>query len=360
MVHMMLATLKFQYAGRNSDHVTLDESNAHYRHSLGHFEDLGQGHSVEDIQAVTMICIHMRNFPRPGAAWIVTNLALGIAIEMGLHRSVKAWSQNTSRSDIHQVEMKKRVFWSILSLQVNLGGKLGRPMPVRLEDIDVEYPEPMNDNLPDEPPKCSFNFGIQSFRLVAVYLQMYNTLYAIKAPIRSYEAAMRKLERDLRYACEQITPELRDPTQAIHEDLVFAHYLKLWENEIDLFVHHPALCRSSNKDLMSNNLDHCLRAASNLLHHAYQLHKIRSLDTTWVTVTTFVAAIFTTLFAWAERPGRMRSEDFVQLKKDTVQWLEIIGNSGVFMGEYPSKVAKEHVLNCRQALENKCEKLCGQ
>ncbi|KAI9692473.1 MAG: hypothetical protein M1822_006704 [Bathelium mastoideum] len=333
MVHMMLAIIKFQYAGRNSDRIALDESNAHYRHSLGHFQNLGRGHSIEDLQALAMFCIHMRNFPKPGAAWIVTTLALGLALEMGLHRSAKAWSQISARPDIHQIEMKKRVFWTITTLQINLGGKLGRPMPLRLEDIDVEYPEPMNDNLPDEPPKCSFTLGIQSFRLIAIYLQMYSTIYTIKAPARSYEPAVRKLERELRYACEQVTPELRDPSKAMNEDVLFAHYLKLWENEINLSVHHPALCRSSNKELMNSNLDHCLRAASGLLYHAYQLHKLRSLDTTWVTVTTFVAAIFTTLFARAERPSQMKSEDLNGLRQDMAQWLEIIGSCGVFLGK---------------------------
>ena len=333
MIHMMLATLKFQYASRNSDQLALEASNLHYRHSLGRFHDLGQGHSIEDAQAVTMICLHMRNFPKPGAAWVVATLALSIALEMGLHRSAKAWSQGNPKPNILQGEMKKRVFWSVLMIVVNLGGKLGRPMPLRIEDIDVEYPEPINDNLPGEPPNCSFVQGIQSYRIASVYLQMYGTLYAIKAPARSYEPTVRKLERELKDVCDQIPSELCDPEQAVNENIVFAHFLKLWENEIDLSVHHPALCRSSSKEFMSNNLDHCLRATSALVHHAYQLLQMRSLDTTWIAVTTFVAAIFTTLFAWRERANRMNNEDLIKLRKDMAQWIEIIGYSGVFIGK---------------------------
>ncbi|KAF2236471.1 hypothetical protein EV356DRAFT_482228 [Viridothelium virens] len=332
MVHMMIAILKFQWASRNSDRMALEESNNHYRHSVGRFIELGRGHLIEDLQAVAMICVHMRLFPKPGGAWSVCTLALSISIEMGLHRSAKAWSPTTPKTDVLQIELKKRIFWTILMMQVNLGGKLGRPMSLRLEDIDVEFPEPMNDNLPDEPPKCSFKLGIQAFRCASLYLRMYSSIYTIKAPLRSYEPAVRKLERELRYASDQTPPELRDPDQAENEEVVFAHYIKIWENDIDLSMHHPALCRSSNKELMSSNLDQCLQAASAILHHAYQLHRVRSLDTTWMTVATYVAAIFTTLFAWAERIDRMNHEGLRKLRKDMVQWLDIIHDCGVFMG----------------------------
>ena len=360
MVHMMLAILKFQIASRNSDQVALEESNTHYRHSLSHFLALGHGHLIDDLQAIAMISVHMRNFPQPGAAWVVSQIALSVALEMGLHRSSKAWSQSTSKPNLLQVEVKKRVFWSILSIQVNLGGKLGRPMPLRLEDIDIEYPDPMNDNLPDEPQKCSFNLGIQCFKATSVCLQMYSTIYAIRAPNRSYEPSVRKLERELRYLCEQIPAELRDPAQTMNEDVVFAHYVKLWHAEIDLSLHHPALCRSSNKEFMRGNVDHCLRAASAMLHHAYQLHKIRSLDTTWVSVTVYIAAIFTTLFAWAEQISRMDIEDLAKLRVDMSQWLEIIGDSGVFMGKSFVFSACALKLNYMQAQGSNCEKLCVQ
>ncbi|KAI9705298.1 MAG: hypothetical protein M1820_005297 [Bogoriella megaspora] len=332
MIHMMLAMLKFQYAARNADQAFLEDANAHYRHSVCRFPELSQGHGIEEVQATAMICAHMRFFPKPGAAWVVTTTTLMWAVEIGLHRSIKAWSHGTQKLSVVEIETRKRVFWFLLMIQVNLGGRLGRPMPLRLDDIDVELPEPMNDNLPDEPPKCSFKLAIQSFRVASLFLQMYSTVYSVRSSSKSYEPAVRNLERELKQLSEQAPPELQDPTKAMNEDRLFSHYIKLWEHEINLSIHHPALSRSSNQEFLNENLDQCLHAASGMLHHAYQLHLMKSLDTAWISVTTHVAAIFTTLFSWAQRQSGMNTEDLKKLRKDMEQWLEIIGDAGVFMG----------------------------
>jgi hypothetical protein len=57
--------------------------------------------------------------------------------------------------------MRKRTFWGLLTVQTKVSGKLGRPMPLRLDDFDVELPEPIDDELLSEkgldtskPGKC--------------------------------------------------------------------------------------------------------------------------------------------------------------------------------------------------------------
>ena len=82
-----------------------------------------------------------------------TNGVLGLAIELGLHRSASAWQGDAAESDPHIIEMRKRIFWSLLVIHVSLSGKLGRPMPLRMEDFDIEIREIVADNLPGERPE---------------------------------------------------------------------------------------------------------------------------------------------------------------------------------------------------------------
>ena len=184
MVHMMLATIKYQIAARNSQQSSLmDESHAHYQYACSFYKDLLLGqHQLADVQALAMICHHLRNFPKPGAAWIMTSITYLFALELGLHRSVKNWSDTASKLSELEIEMRKRIFWTINALQISLAGKLGRPMPISNDDIDVEFPEPMNDCLPGEEAslspfhQCSFRIGIQIAKYTVLELDLYKTI----------------------------------------------------------------------------------------------------------------------------------------------------------------------------------------
>lgn len=341
MVHMVLAIIKFQYSARNSDEQSRNASNVHYHYALSFFHDLMAGHTLQDVQALALICSHLRNFPRPGPAWMVTNMALGLAIELGLHRSVKAWQGSTSEKGAHEAEMRKRVFWSLMVYHVTLSGKLGRPMPLHLEDFDVEIPEPVFDNLPSESNmskwrKCSFRAGIQGFKLLVVMMQVYSTIYSIRSNNRSYEATVKQLEREVQMFQTQLPPELAGGNQTHQEDRIFAFYIQSSVQECQLLLHHPALCRSTAPQVVANNTDLCLDASNKLLNYASQLSYLKSLDTTWHNATLYLAAVFTTLFVYTERKDQITSTDLNSLKEDMDRWLEVMGEVGNLLGKLNS------------------------
>jgi hypothetical protein len=72
-------------------------------------------------------------------------------------------------------------------IQTVLSGKLGRPMPMSLDDFDVEIPEPIDDDLLSEkgvdtskPGKCLHHVGLAAFKILPLYLEMYTTVYSIR------------------------------------------------------------------------------------------------------------------------------------------------------------------------------------
>ncbi len=191
MIHMVFAIMFFQYSVRNledsSQQASLNaQSNLHYHYALGMFYELCCSHTIQDAQAMVMICSHLRNFPKPGASWILSRLTVTFAMELGLHRSIKRWGPDADVS-AYDIEIRKRVFWSTLAICVTLSGKLGRPMPFRLEDFDIEIPEPMDDDNLDEidmplaqrSGKCAHNIGIQAFKIHCHYLAMFSTIYTV-------------------------------------------------------------------------------------------------------------------------------------------------------------------------------------
>ncbi len=337
MVHMVLAIIKYQLSARNPDSSALDSWLGHYQYAVSFVYELVESHKLQDIQAMTLICSLLRSFQKPGAAWIMCHNTLGLAMEMGLHRSVRAWTDMTPKRDPHEVEMRKRVFWSLMCIFVSLSGKLGRPMPIRIEDIDVEIPDPIPDCLPSETMltdfrKCSFRVGIEVAKLVTLFIQVYSSVYIVRnvGSPRSYEVTVRRLEAEIRKWRNQIPNELQERT--VDEDRVFDYCLQTWEAEFHLLLHHPALCQSDDPDFINSNMDVCLDAASKMLQTVNKLRNLKSLDTTWLSCTVYLAAIFTTLFVYSQRKDELTSSQMISLKTDMELWLEVMGDVGIMLG----------------------------
>ncbi|OCK83397.1 hypothetical protein K432DRAFT_347212 [Lepidopterella palustris CBS 459.81] len=338
MVHMMLAILKYQISVRNRNDTMLEESHKHYRYSLSFFQDLLASHTLQDVQALALICIHLRNFPKPGAAWIMSWTTFAVAIELGLHRSAKVWAETAPKRDLHEVEMRKRVFWTLYALNVGLSGKLGRPMPIRMEDVDVEFPEPVDDYIPHQEDtlskfhKCSIQVGIQTAKVIVLFGEMYSTVYAVRQPPNTYEETVRRLEAGIRSWRDQLPPELSPGFRANQESYIFALYLQFWDQEFQLLLHHPAICRSTNPVVMKSNLDICLKASTEMLHNVNELRKFKSLDIPWINCTVYIAAIFTTLFVHSQRKENMTTADMNKLRHDMNLWLDVMGECGELLG----------------------------
>lgn len=337
MVHMVFAILNYQYTTRNTGQQSRQHNYDHWYHSLSFVPQLIKGHTLEDLQALTLICAELRNYPRPGACWMFTNTVLGLAIELGLHRSVTAWQNQTAERDPHTIEMRKRVFWSLLMIHVPVSGKLGRPMPLRSEDFDIEIPDELPDNLPeeadlDEWKKCSWRAGKYGFKMIDLMMKVYRTIYSIRATDANYDTNVRHLEKDMKDLISSFPPELSGGAKTKDEARVSALYLHFGAQGCRLLIHHPALCKSSSPQVMSANLDACLDASRHMLSIASQMKILKSLDTTLYYNMDFLAAMFTTLFAYTERRDVITATELQRLRDDMDLWLDIMGDVGSLLG----------------------------
>lgn len=217
MVHMVFAIVDFQNASRdrmiNRGHNTasssdvMQRSRMHYHYALSLFSGLLNNSGLEDLQAIGLILQHIRGFPKPGGSWLLSRIAINMCFELGLHRSPKKWQYSGSATNFIELELRKRVFWSILTLEVSLSARLGRPMSVREVDYDVELPERLDDEYITETgflkkdegtEDCAFDVSIEMFKFTALYIEMLGTLYSLARPSREkYVALVEDLEGKL-------------------------------------------------------------------------------------------------------------------------------------------------------------------
>lgn len=345
MVHTVLAIMFFQYSVRNwedtSKRTSLNnQSNMHYHYALGLVYQLTRSHKFQDVQALTLLCAHLRNFPKPGASWLLTQITIDLAIELGLHRSCKRWAPEFIPNPL-EVEMRKRTFWGLLTIQTTLSGKLGRPMAMRLDDFDVEIPDPVDDELLSEkgldtskPGKCLHHVGLSAFKIVPLFIEMYTTVYSVRRNPEAYVSDVHRIEARIRAYEDAVPPELKgDADGDENESHVYPLYVKLWVLELRLLLRHPSMSVTADANFNKESTRICTETSRQMLGIVHKLQKFKSLDTTWYNAAVYVMALTTTLFTQWNKRGDTSMADLAALRDDMAIWLDIMEEVGNLLGK---------------------------
>lgn len=354
---MVFATIYFQYGVRNLEepdkHARLNElSNKHYHWSLSKFFDLAASQTVTAVQALAMIVSHTRNFPKPGCSLTIASFAFVRAIEMNLHRAVEIPGGGTTLDN----EMRKRVWWAVLAILCTLNGRLGRPMPIAVEEFDVDFPIPIDDEYlgeegildPSKIGQCNFHVGLMGFKVTPLYMEMYSKIYSVRRDPGKYVEVVTQLEGALHDLLNNLPDELRLENGG-PANQVFALYTQAFCLEYLLCLRHPSVCLTNDPEICAENTRTCEDTARKLLKVVGSLFKMKSLDTTWYQLAVYVAAIFSTLVAHWQRRFDMTAFEVATLRKDMSLWLEIIGEIGRLLGRLIVKLPLFLFLTQRQA-----------
>ncbi|KAL8785176.1 MAG: hypothetical protein Q9213_003523 [Squamulea squamosa] len=345
IVHCVFAIMLWQFVVRNWENPVQQadfnrRSNLHYHYALSFFGQLMASHTLQDVQAMLMLCIHLRALPKPGACWMMTSTTLNLAIELGLHRSIRSWAPDSRTISILEIEMRKRIFWSLLVIHVIISGKLGRPMALREEDYDVELPQAVDDDLLSQEGidtsregKCDFLVGMNSFRFEPICIDLYNNIYAVKRSPQTYIETVLRLEYRIQRYIDSWDTELMHRWDSANDvTKVYPLYIKMWPLEFRLLLRHPSLSLTSSIEFNNESLTICMDISKQILIIVKQLQAWKSLDSNWQTGALFVLAISTTLFGHWERRDELTLAGFEVLKEDMQSWLSIMGDMGRLLG----------------------------
>lgn len=338
---MVFAAIYFQYGVRNREDPHRQSqlnllSNKHYHWSLSQFIDLASSNTVAAVQALTMIAIHARSFPKPGCSSVIANTALSRAIELNLHRGPKIADGGTTLEN----EVRKRVWWATLAMAVTLNGRLGRPMPITLGDFDVEFPVAIDDEYitdegitdPSRVGECTNLVGLTAFKVVPLYMEMYSNIYCVRRNPERYVDVVRGLQEAMQAIENSLPDDLRiDKCKPGRE--VFALYTRSFCLEFYLCLRHPSACMTDDRDFCAENSRLCEETANKFLAVATSLRNAKSLDTTWYQLSVYVAAIFCTLVAHWERRFDTTPDEITKLRADMKMWMDVVYEMGVTLGE---------------------------
>lgn len=107
---------------------------------------------LETIQVRIIQCLYLLSSSRANECWYLFGTALQVVTALGLHRKCPVKLSKNGCS-YFELELRKRIFWSVYTLDKYLSIMFGRPRLLHDEDIDQELPDETNDeDLLEEDP----------------------------------------------------------------------------------------------------------------------------------------------------------------------------------------------------------------
>lgn len=314
-----------------------DLSNKHYHWCIDKVYELSSDQGLTCLQALTLMSSHSRSFPKPGSGTLIATLTFTKAIECNYHRAFLKKGEPTNLEN----EMRKRIWWTILMVFVTLNGRLGRPMPIRLEEFDTEFPIAIPDECiteegitdPSRIGECAWIGACHGFKIVPIFMDMWTSVFCARRDPQRYLHSVHRLEEQFREWQEGLPDELVIE-KCKPGGQVSALYTQAFSLEFTLCIRHPSVCLSSDPVYRAESTKMCEAAAKKLLRIVTNLVRLKSLDTTWYQVSVYVAAIFTILVASWERRFDAKPAEMVTLREDMNMGLHIVTELSKCIGEY--------------------------
>ena len=125
----------------------------YFTRALQLLPDAHEEGSILCVETLALVGYFMQNMNRRDVAFLYIGMALRMAISLGLHQEVKPSSEQhmvLPALDEAVREHRRRVWWSIYSLDRILSAKSGNPITIQDDDIGVSLPS----KLPGEADYC--------------------------------------------------------------------------------------------------------------------------------------------------------------------------------------------------------------
>jgi hypothetical protein len=180
VIAVSLQKMDTQYAGL---------ADSYYLAALNYFEAAIRSMDLHTLQCYALIACYSLLTPTRTAVYYVVGLALRLVQDLGMHeeRSIR-FGPNGKELDPLEVDMRRRLFWIVLTMDLGLSHSLGRPsiFPVAVEHMDVEFPANCDDQFispngiyPAQPSLKKW-IAIHFFRMRLLQLEIRRKLYLAK------------------------------------------------------------------------------------------------------------------------------------------------------------------------------------
>ncbi|KAJ5417519.1 uncharacterized protein N7487_001069 [Penicillium crustosum] len=163
----------------------------YFLRAVGLLQDLYETPSVEQVEVMVLFCFYSNALGRVKTAYTYSGIALRMALGLGLHRSLPT---DTKLCPVDR-EHRKRVWWTLYTLDRLCSSNLGYPLLISDAVIDVELPT--NEGLiPAELEEFTDpSHLVANVKLAKITGQILNDIYCL--PQRTTETFVQRVHRIL-------------------------------------------------------------------------------------------------------------------------------------------------------------------
>ncbi|KAL1960873.1 hypothetical protein VTO42DRAFT_5856 [Malbranchea cinnamomea] len=205
--------------------------------------DIHERPSVTFVEVLSLIGYFFQNLNRRDAAFLYIGVALRMAISLGLHQEV---SDDTL--DDKTREYRRRLWWSVYSMDRILCVKSGNPLTIADEDIGVHPPS----RLPDEPEICPATVLLHYTELSRilgkimknVYRTPRTTAYNLVSSVQSILAELTQWQMNLPGELQIDFSNLHGPISRV---------------AVSIFLHYSQCINMTARPLVFNVVRKCLQ-----------------------------------------------------------------------------------------------------
>jgi hypothetical protein len=181
VVAISLQKMSTQYAGL---------ADSYYLAALNFFEAAIRPMNMQTLQCIGLIAGYSLLTPTRTAVYYMIGLAVRLCQSLGFHEErTIVLDKNGQMADPLEIDMRRRLFWSVLTMEYGLSHSLGRPSTFATgkDHIDVKFFELVDDQyitreriLPNAQPSLKKWISIHFMRMRLLQLEIRRKLYQRK------------------------------------------------------------------------------------------------------------------------------------------------------------------------------------
>ncbi|CAJ2506908.1 Uu.00g080940.m01.CDS01 [Anthostomella pinea] len=278
-----------------TDKHTSSPPESYYMTALQHIFAARESRTTQNIEAMGILVLyHLRSASSHGI-WYMIGLAMRTCIDLGLHSK-----RNESNLDPFAIQMRRRLFWSIYSLERTIAISLGRPLSIPDRQIDIELPQEdarggaredsSSPHCSIAPRRPSLSLAISLFELRRIESRIQHSIYRADKPLTALTAKRDRLYQDL----EGWRISLNDRFSGTELNYPMLHYHRAVRLLVQPFL---ALLPPSDPYYLI-----CMRAAGDICQEHKKLHQSLDYGHSFIAVqTVFVAGITILYGLWTQQ-----------------------------------------------------------
>ncbi|OMP84481.1 Pyrimidine pathway regulatory protein 1 [Diplodia seriata] len=343
--------------------------------SIKFLADIPLHESIQAVQILLLLVLSSFCFPGGSNAWFLTHTILASCLDLGLQRK-QPMETDVGRPHIRfggtvaAHDIRSGVFWSAYSLDRTLCTTLGRPLTLRDEAIDIEFPgqqgsdevdldaiegasqalQPLSTGTPinedesnerqpkrirsDQPPHHGFYAANMSFRFDRIVAEVKLMIHRVAQSPRRFpwpsdfegwqKAVHASCKGLLEHAQQTLSRRAGGISRAISYRSMPSIELKYHQCVMLLYRPSPAFPRPAPEAL---NI--CFDSATETIRIYYELHRFGQMMNSWLTGhSIFVSAITMLYCLWIGPAIRARaSNTFAEHARRCSETLEALGKT---------------------------------